>query len=129
MTPHSFAYTAFEAPPHADRSGRFWALTVYVLYALAFVTAITAPIGAFIAYRNRHRHGLAMRGTFDLQIRIFWVGILASIAIGVAHAAVVGLSAITFGVGGILMVVPWAMIAVWWLWTGWAIFRGLMAIT
>ena len=111
------------------RSGRFWAMTVYALYGLAFFTAVTAPIGVFIAYLHRHRHGRLMRETFDWQIKIFWVGILVTIAAAVAHTLVAGLAAMTFGAAGILIVVPWAMMAAWYIWTIWAVVRGVSALT
>ncbi|WP_256887524.1 hypothetical protein [Acidomonas methanolica] len=114
--------------PALDRKGRFWALTIYVLYIFAFFTVITAPIGAFLAYRHRFRHGPLLRASFDWQIRIFWTGLFATLAIALTHTIVTGLAAITFGAGAVLMVVPWAMTAVWWLWTAWAILRGLAAV-
>lgn len=111
-----------------DRAGRFWAFTVYILYIVAFFSAFPAVIGVAAAYYHRRRHGLAMRETFDWQIRIFWLGVLAWMAIGLAHAIVSGLAAVTFGVGAIFIVIPWAMIAAWVLWTVWAIARGLGAL-
>ncbi|CAI9121069.1 hypothetical protein [Brytella acorum] len=116
-------------PVESRTGGRFWAMTVYVLYVLAFFTAITAPIGVVLAYMHRYRHGPLMRETFDWQIKIFWVGVLVTIAVAVAHTFVAGIAAITFGAGSVLLVVPWAMIAAWWVWTIWAIIRGVAAVS
>ncbi|MBE7212619.1 MAG: hypothetical protein INR65_16495, partial [Gluconacetobacter diazotrophicus] len=61
----------------------------------------------------------------DWQIRIFWRGVVALLVSAILHAAVVGLGAITFGVGLVFMIVPWAIAAAWLLWTVWAIASGL----
>lgn len=133
MMSQSFYNERFYADAYArralpDRNGRFWVLAIYALYAVAFFTAIPAVIGVLFAYRHRNRHGWAMREAFDWQIRIFWLGVLAWVAIGLAHAVVTGLAAITFGVGAVFIIIPWAMIGAWAVWTIWAIARGVFAL-
>ncbi len=111
-------------PVDAD-GGRSLATVTYALYIAAFFTGITAPVGVLLAYLKRGRCSALVRSHLDWQIRIFWHCVLAFIAIFVLHALVVGLGAITFGVGLVFMVVPWAVGAWWLVWTIWAIARGL----
>ena len=112
--------------PRADADGgRSLATVTYALYIAAFFTVITAPAGVLLAYLRRRHASALVRSHLDWQIRIFWHCVLAGIAIFVLHALVVGLGAITFGVGLVFLVVPWAVGAWWLVWTVWAIARGL----
>ena len=113
-------------PPRVDADGgRSLATVTYALYIAAFFTGITAPAGVLLAYLKRRHASPLVRSHLDWQIRIFWHCVLAWTAIFVLHAVVVGLGAITFGIGLVFLVVPWAVGAFWLLWTIWAIGRGL----
>ena len=105
--------------------GRSLATVTYALFIAAFFTGITAPVAVVIAYLKRGHASALVRSHLDWQIRIFWHCVLAGIAIFVLHAVVVGLGAITFGVGLVFLVVPWAVGAWWLVWTVWAIACGL----
>ncbi len=113
------------APRVAGDGGRSLATVTYALYIAAFFTGITAPAGVLLAYLRRRHASPLVRSHLDWQIRIFWHCVLAGIAIFVLHALVIGLGAITLGVGLVLLVVPWAVGAWWLVWTVWAIAHGL----
>ena len=101
----------------------------YALYIAGFFTGVTALAGVVLAYLRRGSASPTARSHMDWQIRIFWHCILAGIAIFVLHGLVIGLAAITFGVGMVFMVIPWA-VGVWWLvWTIWAIVKGLQRLS
>ena len=65
------------------------------------------------------------RSHLDWQIRIFWHGVLAFLAIGALHAVIIGLGAVTFGLGLVFLVIPWGLGVLWLVWTVWAILRGM----
>ncbi len=125
------AYRAIDRFPvdYAPRldadGGRSLATVTYALYIAAFFTGITAPVGVLLAYLKRRHASPLVRSHLEWQIRIFWHCVLAGVAIFVLHALVVGLGAITFGVGLVFLVIPWAVGAWWLVWTIWAIARGL----
>ena len=109
--------------------GRFVANLNYALYIAGFFTGITAVVGVVLASLRRGSASVLVRSHLDWQIRIFWHCILAGIAIVVLHALVIGLGAVTFGVGLVFMVVPWAIGAWWLVWTIWAIVKGLQRLS
>ena len=116
--------------PLVDRdTGRFIANVNYALYVAAFFTGVTALVGVVLAYMRRGSASPLVRSHLDWQIRIFWHCILAGIVIFTLHAVVIGLGALTFGVGLIFMVVPWAIGAWWLLWTLWAIVKGFQRLS
>ena len=100
----------------------------YALYIAGFFTGITPFLGVVLAYMNRRRASRLVRSHLDWQIRIFWHCILAGIAIFALHAVIVAFGAITFGVGLVFLVIPWAIGAWWLIWTVWAIIRGLQRL-
>ena len=106
-------------------AGRDLATVNYVLYILGFFTGITAIVAVVLAYARRGGTAGYVRSHLDWQIRIFWHGVLALVAIAVLHAVVVGFGAITFGFGLVFLVVPWGLGVVWLVWTIWAIARGM----
>lgn len=108
-----------------EAAGHDLATLNYVLLILGFFTGITALIAVVLAYARRASVGGHVRRHLDWQIRIFWHGVLALLAIGVLHAVIVGLAAITFGIGAVLLVIPWALGLAWLVWTIWAIARGM----
>ena len=108
-----------------DRAGRDLASLNYVLLVLGFLAGITALVAAVLAYWRRTRSFGIARSHLDWQIRIFWRGVLAFLAIGALHAVVLGLGAVTFGIGLVFMVVPWGLGVAWLFWTVWAIVRGM----
>ncbi len=108
-----------------DRAGRDLASLNYVLLILGFLTGITAFVAVLLAYWRRGRCFGAARSHLDWQIRIFWHGVLAFLAIGALHAVILGLGAITFGIGLVFMVIPWGLGVLWLVWTVWAIVHGM----
>ena len=109
-------------------SGRGIANVNYALYIAGFFTGVTPFIGVALAYLNRRRASLLVRSHLDWQIKIFWRGVLAGVAVIVLHALVAGLGALTFGVGLVLLVIPWGIGAWWLVWTIWAIVKGLQRL-
>jgi uncharacterized membrane protein len=109
-------------------NGRTVATVNYALYIAGFFTGITAFVGVLLAYLKRGAAAPLARSHFDWQIRIFWRGVAAGIVIFVLHWLVVGLAAITFGIGFIFMVVPWVIGVCWLVWTIWAIIKGLQRL-
>ncbi len=108
-----------------DRAGRDLASLNYILLILGFLTGITALVAVALAYWRRGRSFGAARSHLDWQIRIFWHGVLAFLAIGALHAVILGLGAITFGIGLVFMVIPWGLGVLWLVWTVWAIVHGM----
>ena len=108
-----------------DRAGRDLASLNYILLILGFFTGITAFVAVVLAYWRRGRCFGTARSHLDWQIRIFWHGVLAFLAIGALHALILGLGAITFGLGLVFMVIPWSLGVAWLAWTVWAILRGM----
>ena len=108
-----------------DEAGRDLAVLNYVLLILGFFTGITALVALVLAYGRRGGTSGTVRSHLDWQIRIVWHSVLALLAIAVLHAVVVGLGAITFGLGLVFLVIPWALGLVWVMWTIWAIIRGM----
>ena len=108
-----------------DRAGRDLASLNYVLLVLGFFTGITAFVALVLAYWRRGRCFGVARSHLDWQIRIVWHGVLAFLAIGALHAVILGLGAVTFGIGLVFMVIPWGLGVVWLAWTVWAILRGM----
>lgn len=125
MTPRADFYRQSWSALPVREAGRDLAVLNYVLYALGFFTGITAVIAVVLAYGRRRAAAGVVRTHLDWQIRLFWHGVLLLVASAVLHAVVVGLGAITFGVGLVFLVVPWAIAAFWVLYTIWGIARGL----
>ena len=108
-----------------DRAGRDLASLNYILLVLGFFTGVTAFAAVALAYWRRHRSFGMARSHLDWQIRIFWHGVLAFLVIGALHAVIIGLGAVTFGVGLMFLVIPWSLGVLWLVWTVWAILRGM----
>ncbi len=108
-----------------DRAGRDLASLNYVLLLLGFLTGVTALVAVVLAYWRRGRSFGTARSHLDWQIRIFWHGVLAFLAIGALHAVIIGLGAITFGIGLVFLVIPWGLGVLWLVWTVWAIVHGM----
>ena len=127
MTYRPSPFSRFDDMPFGtvDEPGRDIASLNYILYILGFFTGVTAVVGVVLAYMRRGRSYGSVRSHFDWQIRIFWHCVLAFIAIGVLHAVIIGLGAITFGVGLVFLVIPWALGIAWLVWTIWAIAKGM----
>jgi len=105
--------------------GRDIASLNYILYILGFFTGVTAIAAVVLAYMRRGATVGIVRSHLDWQIRIFWHGVLAFLAIGILHAVIVGLGAITFGIGLVFLVIPWTLGFAWLVWTIWAIVAGM----
>lgn len=76
---------------------------VYALYLLGLVNGLTILIGLVIAYANRDNAGPRMASHYTFLIYTFWVGLIASIAVGAA--AIVGaiLSVVLIGIPILLL--------------------------
>ena len=109
----------------ADDAGRDLAALNYVLYIMGFFTGVTAIVAVALAYGRRRGTAGYVHSHLDWQIRIFWHGALALLAVAVLHAGLIGLGAITFGLGLVFLVIPWALGLLWLIWTIWAIVRGM----
>lgn len=81
-----------------------YALAVYILYLLGFVTVITALIGIIIASVKTSSSSELMRSHFRFQVHTFWVGLLYFVA---------GSVLLFFYIGAI----------VWLWWTIWTLIR------
>src|SRR5260370_42244883 len=87
-------------------------LTVYILYLVGFLTAITALVGVIIAYLQRGKTDQVCESHFLFQITTFWIGLLY---------LVVGLLPIHIVIG--------AFILLWWIvWTLIRCVKGLLAL-
>lgn len=102
-------------PPTQDprpTNDRGYALAVYGLYALGFITIITTVIGLIIAYVKASTASDLWRSHFQFQIRTFWIGLLYFIA---------GFALLYFFVG--------AFIILWWtIWTLVRIIKGAILL-
>lgn len=113
----------------APDAGRDLATLNYVLLILGFFTGISALIAAVLAYLRRGATQGVVRSHLDWQIRIVWHGMVAFLLIGVLHAAIVGLGVVTFGIGLVFLVIPWALGLAWLGWTIWAIASGMRRLS
>ena len=76
-------------------------VTVYILYLLSFLTAITALVGVIIAYLQQNNTDPVCQSHFRFQVRTFWIGLVY---------LVVGLLTIHIVLG--------AFVLLWWIiWT------------
>ena len=92
---------------HDDQSAKNdwgYALAVYILYLLGFVTVITALIGVIIASVKTSSSGELMQSHFRFQVHTFWIGLLYFVA---------GSVLLFFYIGAI----------VWLWWTIWTLIR------
>lgn len=124
----AYAYPDMTSFGGIDDAGRDLAILNYILCILGFFTGITAIIALMLAYLRRANAVGVVRSHLDWQIRIVWHGLLALLVIGVLHTVIIGLGAITFGVGLVFLVVPWALGLAWLVWTAWAIARGMQRL-
>ncbi len=115
--------------PYTTDTGHGIATLNYALYIAGFFTGVTAFIGVVLAYMRRGGASPLVRSHLDWQIRIFWHCVLAGIAVFVLHWLVIGLGAVTFGLGLVFLVIPWAIGAWWLVWTIWAIVKGLQRLS
>lgn len=81
-----------------------YALAVYILYLLGFVTVITALVGVIIASVKTPSSGELMQSHFRFQVHTFWIGLLYFVA---------GSVLLFFYIGAI----------VWLWWTIWTLIR------
>ncbi len=58
-----------------------YALAVYLLYLIGFLTGITALVGVIIAYVKKPTASGFLQSHFQFQVRTFWIG-LFYLAIG-----------------------------------------------
>jgi uncharacterized membrane protein len=86
--------------------------TVYILYLLGFVTAVTAVIGVTIASLQIDKADELCRSHFRFQIRTFWIGLLYLF---------LGVVTLHIAIG--------ALILLWWIvWTLIRCVKGLLAV-
>jgi uncharacterized membrane protein len=107
--PDEIAPPASEAPLVNDRG---FALTVYVLYLVGFVTGITAIVGVVIAHVKAANADARLRTHFQFQVRTFWIGLLYLLG---------GSLLLYFVVGGFILL--W-----WFIWTLVRVIKGLVLL-
>ncbi|MGG7565048.1 DUF4870 family protein [Rhodovulum sp. DZ06] len=90
--------------PSSNFSGKDAAQLVYILYFVGFFLPICAVAGVILAYVKRDEAAPMARSHLDFQIRSFWIGFGAVILGGILTLVLIG----------------WAVIA---LWTVWALVR------
>lgn len=64
---------AVKAPVVNDKG---YALSVYLLYLIGFLTGITALVGVIIAYVKKPTASGFLQSHFQFQVRTFWIGLL-----------------------------------------------------
>lgn len=97
-------------PPPVSDNG--FALGVYVLYLIGFLTGFTALIGVIVAHVKVNEADAMSRSHFQFQIRTFWFGL------------------IYLAVGGALSIVLIGIpILIWWMiWTLVRIIKGMILL-
>lgn len=73
---------------------------VYILYFVGFAVPLAALAGLVLAYMKRDEVGSVARSHLDFQIRSFWLGLAALVAGGILSIVLIG----------------WAVIALWTIW-------------
>lgn len=91
-------------PEQGTKNDWGYALAVYILYLLGFVTVITALIGAIIASVKVSSSGELVHSHFRFQVHTFWIGLLYFVA---------GSVLLFFYIGAII----------WLWWTIWTLIR------
>ena len=101
-------------PPPAQPivSGKYLALTVYILYLASFFVGITGVIGVVIAYLNLDGADPLLRSHYQFQIRTFWIGLLYVVVGAVLCLIVIGI----------------AVLAWWFIWTLVRCVKGVLAL-
>ncbi len=88
------------------------ALIVYVLYCVGYVTGVTALIGVIIAHVKVDEADPVLRSHYQFQIRTFWIGLLYLVAGAVLSMIVIG----------------FAVILWWFIWSLVRIIKGILAL-
>jgi uncharacterized membrane protein len=70
---NAISQPAVEAPAVNDKG---YALAVYLLYLIGFLTGITALVGVIIAYVKKPTASGFLQSHFQFQVRTFWIGLL-----------------------------------------------------
>lgn len=91
-------------PDQGTKNDWGYALAVYILYFLGFVTVITALVGVIIASVKTSSSGKLMQSHFRFQVHTFWIGLMYFVAGGVL---------LFFYIGAII----------WLWWTVWTLIR------
>ena len=101
-------------PPPAQPivSGKYLALGVYILYLASFFVGITGVIGLVIAYVNIDGADPLLRSHYQFQIRTFWIGLLY----------------VVVGAVLCLIVIGFAVLAWWFIWTLVRCIKGVLAL-
>jgi uncharacterized membrane protein len=99
-------------PPQPIVSGKYLALTVYILYLASFFVGITGVIGLVIAYVNIDGADPLLRSHYQFQIRTFWIGLLY----------------VVVGAVLCLIVIGFAVLAWWFIWTLVRCVKGVLAL-
>ena len=88
------------------------ALVIYVLYCGGYFTAISALLGVIIAHMKFDDTDPVLRTHYQFQIRTFWIGLLY-LAIGIPLC---------------MVVIGFAILAWWFLWSVIRIIRGIISL-
>jgi len=101
-----------QPPAQPIVSGKYLALTVYILYLASFFVGITGVIGLVIAYVNIDGADPLLRSHYQFQIRTFWIGLLYLVVGAVLCLIVIGI----------------AVLAWWFIWTLVRCVKGVLAL-
>ena len=93
-------------------SGNFVVIVVYLLYFVGYSTGISALIGVIIAHMKVDDTDPVLRSHYQFQIRTFWIGLLY-LAIGIPLC---------------MVVIGFAILAWWFLWSVIRIIRGIVSL-
>jgi uncharacterized membrane protein len=93
-------------------SDRGLALAVYIFYIVGYYTALTALIGVIIAHAQVGDSDPVLRSHYQFQIRTFWIGLLYLVS----------------GVVLCLVLVGFAVLVWWFVWSLIRIIKGMVAL-
>src|SRR3954452_6459811 len=97
------------------------AVTVYVLYFLAYVTVLTAFFGVIIAHVKADDPDPVLRSHYKFQIMTFWIGLLYLIV-----GTVLWFFAVGFLFGAWVAIFSDAFIVLWWF--IWSLIRNVKGL-
>ncbi len=99
-------------PPQSMVSNKQLALVVYILYLVSYVVGITAVIGVVIAQVQVGQADPLLRSHYQFQIRTFWIG-LFYLVVGIILC---------------LIVIGFAVLLWWFVWTLVRCVKGVLAL-
>jgi uncharacterized membrane protein len=104
--------TGPDTTPHPIVPSTDIALIIYILYFLGYFTGITAVIGVIMAHIQLETADPMLVTHYRFQIRTFWIGLLY-IIVGTVLS---------------LIVIGWAVLAWWFIWSLIRSIKGVLAL-